>query len=63
MQQISSDDLLCSMKFLGIKIPEERLGKLANCVNPTLQAFRSLEGTVMSKELEPTTFVFMLLKR
>jgi len=63
MARITSDDLLRSMKLLGAQIPEERLGTVADYLYPTLQAFRVLDEIVISKEFEPTTFVFLLLNR
>jgi hypothetical protein len=51
------------MKLLGAQIPEERLGTVADYLYPTLQAFRVLDEIVISKEFEPTTFVFLLLNR
>jgi len=63
MDRITSDDLLRSMKLLGIQIPEERLGTVADYLYPTLQAFRALDEMMLGKELEPTIFVFLLLNR
>lgn len=63
MARITSDDLLRSMKLLGAQIPEERLGTVADYLYATLQAFRVLDEIVISKEFEPTTFVFLLLNR
>ena len=63
MDPITSDDLLRSMKLLGIQIPEERLSTVADYLYPTLLAFRTLDGMNLSKEFEPTTLLFLLLNR
>jgi hypothetical protein len=63
MARITADDLIRSMKLLGTQIPEERLDTVADCLYPTLQAFRPLDEIVIGKEFEPTTFVFLLLNR
>ena len=48
------------MKLLGVQIPEEHLGTVADYLDPTLQALRVLDEIVISKEFEPTTFLFLL---
>lgn len=51
------------MKLLGVQIPEDRLDTVAEYLDPTLQAFRVLDEIVISKEFEPTTYLFMLLNK
>ena len=62
MDPLNADDLLHSMKLLGIQIPKDRLPMVADYLQQTLLAFRALDGMNLSKEFEPTTLIFLLLK-
>lgn len=63
MERINVNDLRSMMKIVGAPIQEERLQIVAGFLNQNMEALQPLVRLGLPKELEPTSYVMLLLGR
>jgi len=61
MESITADDLKTMMKLIGAPIQEDRFQMVTGILNQNMEALQTLAKLGLPKELEPTSYLMMLL--
>ena len=63
MERINVNDLRSMMKIVGAPIQEDRLQVVTEFLNQNMEALQPLVRLGLPKELEPTSYMMLLLGR